>query len=374
MDWSVGFFLPFSAAFALSVVLMPMARGAGWVDSPCVRKRHRGEVPLVGGVAIFLAIAAGTAFAGLWREYAVLLAFGAVLLACGLYDDVKPLSARFRFLAQGAAAVVAALVGGVVLHDVGNLVSTGVIALGVAAVPVTAFCFVGVMNAFNMSDGMDGLAGGLALVTLLSMSYLAVGIRHAEFLTLAAGAVAGFLLLNMRSPVLGRAKVFMGDAGSLMLGGILAWFLIDLSQGADRAFSPSVALWLFALPLMDTVSLMIRRIRKGRSPFSPGREHFHHILQRAGFSVGQSGSIMVGLATLLAIVGVVGSELLIPEPVLFFGFLGVFGVYLWGMSRAWRLVRYLRRQRHTARPVRFPASVQEEGHYEGIASYYDKAA
>jgi len=168
----------------------------------------------------------------------------------------------------------------------------------------------------------------------------------------------------------------LGDAGSLMLGGILAWFLIGLSQGPERAFSPSVALWLFALPLMDTVSLMIRRVRKGRSPFAPGRDHFHHILQRAGFSVGQSVGILTLIAAVMALTGIAGQKLGAPEPVMFFGFLGLFGIYMWGMSRAWRLVRYVRRQRSRA-IVRAPFTAAEAGlRSKGAVDNppYDKAA
>jgi len=367
----VHFVLPFSLAAVISAVLMPVARGVGWVDSPGARKRHHGPTPLVGGVAIFLAIVVSALFSGLWQEYKALIAFGAMSLVFGLYDDVRPLSAMSRLILQGVAAAMAVFAGGVLLHDVGNLLATGIVTLGVLAVPVTIFCIVGVMNAMNMSDGMDGSAGGLALVTLLSMAYLAVGIRHAEFLLLVAAAVAGFMVLNMRSPVLRRAKIFMGDAGSLMLGGILAWFLIDLSQGPERAFSPVVALWLFALPLLDTVSLMILRVLKGRSPFSPGREHFHHILLRAGFSVGEAGSMLIGLAVILAMVGVLGNELSIPEWTLFVAFIVLFAGSFWGMSRASRLVRYFRRKRGG----KHAASVQsEDGCSEKENPHCDKRA
>jgi len=183
MDGLFRFVLPFLVAFSVSLFLIPVARTLGWVDNPLARKQHEGPIPVVGGVAIFLAIAA-TAFLEFSHGYDTLLVFGAILLLFGVYDDVRPLSAKFRFVGQGAAAAIAVLGGGVVLYDFGNLVSTGVVTLGLYAAPLSIFCIVGVINAFNMSDGIDGLAGGLALVTLLSMAYLANGSLHADFLTL----------------------------------------------------------------------------------------------------------------------------------------------------------------------------------------------
>jgi len=117
---------------------------------------------------------------------------------------------------------------------------------------------------------------------------------------------------------------------------MLAWLLIHSAQGETSVMTPVTALWIFALPLLDTVCIMIRRIAKGRSPFAPDREHFHHILLVAGYSVKQSVWIMIGVATLLASIGYFALGANIPEQILFLGMLGLFGAYFWGMSHARR--------------------------------------
>jgi UDP-GlcNAc:undecaprenyl-phosphate/decaprenyl-phosphate GlcNAc-1-phosphate transferase len=134
----------------------------------------------------------------------------------------------------------------------------------------------------------------------------------------------------------------------MFLGFGLAWFLIDLSQGGDQLIAPVTALWLFALPLFDTVSLMVRRVLRGRSPFSADREHFHHVLQAAGYGVTQSVLIMHGLALSLALVGLGGVYAGVPDWIMLYGFLGLFALYFGGMTHAWKVMKLIRR-RHRSR-------------------------
>jgi UDP-GlcNAc:undecaprenyl-phosphate GlcNAc-1-phosphate transferase len=160
-------------------------------------------------------------------------------------------------------------------------------------------------------------------------------------LLLLASVILAFLLFNVR--ISGRALVFMGDAGSMFLGLVLAWLLIGFSQGEGRLMSPATALWIFAVPLIDTVSLMLRRMICGRSPFEADREHFHHILRAAGFSRKQTLALVLTLALTAAAVGLGGFFLGVSEHWMFFGFLSVFGLHFWLVMRAWRVKRFLRR-------------------------------
>jgi UDP-GlcNAc:undecaprenyl-phosphate GlcNAc-1-phosphate transferase len=160
-------------------------------------------------------------------------------------------------------------------------------------------------------------------------------------LLLLASVILAFLLFNVR--ISGRALVFMGDAGSMFLGLALAWFLIGFSQGEGRLMSPATALWIFALPLIDTVSLMLRRMICGRSPFEADREHFHHILRAAGFSRKQTLAVALTLALTAAAVGLGGFFLGVSEQWMFFGFLSVFGLHFWMVMRVWRVKRFLSR-------------------------------
>ena len=217
----------------------------------------------------------------------------------------------------------------------GWLTSDEVFSLGLLAIPFTLFCTVGVVNAVNMSDGLDGLAGGLVLVTLGSLAYLAYAGGHFTILDpllLLMAAVVGFLIFNAPSPWGKKAKVFMGDAGSMFLGFVLALFLIDFSQEPNRIMHPVIPLWIFAVPLMDTVAVMFRRVVAGQSPFSADRKHLHHLLLTAGFTVGQTVLTIWILAVLLALIGLMGHAYGISDGVMFFGFLSMFALYSWALS------------------------------------------
>jgi UDP-GlcNAc:undecaprenyl-phosphate GlcNAc-1-phosphate transferase len=137
----------------------------------------------------------------------------------------------------------------------------------------------------------------------------------------------------------------MGDAGSMFLGLVVAWFVIRLSQKPLELIQPATALWLFALPLLDTVAIMVRRIAKGRSPFAADREHFHHILLLAGFSVGQAVLTMHVIAALCLGVGLLAVHFDFSEALLFYGFVALFGLYYAGMMHAWKVMRALRSAR-----------------------------
>jgi UDP-GlcNAc:undecaprenyl-phosphate GlcNAc-1-phosphate transferase len=135
----------------------------------------------------------------------------------------------------------------------------------------------------------------------------------------------------------------MGDAGSMFLGFVLAWYLIHFSQGEGRLISPATALWLLGIPLIDTVTMMLRRVMKKRSPFEPDREHFHHVLQLAGFSPMATLFIMAAVSALMAVIGLVAHYQGVPEWVMFYAFLLLFAGYFWTIRRAWKVMRFLKR-------------------------------
>jgi UDP-GlcNAc:undecaprenyl-phosphate GlcNAc-1-phosphate transferase len=254
------------------------------------------------------------------------------------------LPARTKLIAQIVAVVFMTSWADQVIYSLGDIGGGGQVKLGAWALPFTAFAMVGVINAMNMIDGADGLAGGLALITLLVFSGVlaAAGVLGDTLLLPLAGAVAGFLVFNLRAPWRERASVFMGDAGSMLLGFALAWYAVDLAS-VRHAMTPITAVWILAIPLMDTVSLMIRRMLKGVSPFTPDCEHLHHILQRAGYSHGQTVVIVHAIALLLAGVGVAGWKLGVPEYVMFYGFMALFGLYVFGVLHAWKLMKAVRK-------------------------------
>ena len=318
---------------ALVWALKPLAIRIGLVDSPGERKQHAGHVPLVGGIAIFC----GFMFAVLVLElsldsYRAFFAGTALLVIVGILDDFHDLPTWARFVAQIVAALIMTLWGGVVVQDLGPLFGSGSVQLGMWAVPFTVFATVGMVNAFNMLDGVDGLAGGIAWVVFALLGFIAFSgnrIADAQILLILACVVSAFLSFNLRIPSHRHARIFMGDSGSMFLGFSLVWFVISLSQGENRAMTPVTGLWVLAVPLIDAVSILVRRLSGKRSPFDAARDHLHHLLLSLGFSVNETVAIIVGLATTVGALGLLGLYRGVSEHLLFYGFLMLFAFHLW---------------------------------------------
>lgn len=330
-----GFYL-LSAFFVCvgSIILLAIpARRLGWVDRPDSRKRHQAPVPVIGGVAMYLAFS----LVLFWLPErpngweALLVAMG-LLTAVGIYDDVWRVSPLVRLFFQGGAVLLTIKAGGLTISQLGDLFGLGPIILGTGTVFYTIFCVVGVINAFNMSDGLDGLAGGFALVAvgwLIVLSQVNPGQHQAESiaLTALAAAIMGFLAFNLRHPWRARASVFMGDAGSTMLGLVIGWFLIRLSQGETGAIRPMTAVWILAVPLLDAVTLMIRRALAGRNPFGADRQHLHHLLQAFGLGHGRVTAVLLLVAVASGGVGATTCWLGVPDYVQFYVFISLFVAY-----------------------------------------------
>lgn len=339
------------AAFISTIVFILLfskhAARIGLVDIPGGRKNHDGAVPIVGGIAIFVAfvfsaLACGQPLGSFQSFFVNLL----LLVVVGTLDDLHDLSARSRFLAQMVAALLMTSWGGVIINDLGDLFGTGTVYLHNWAIPFTVFCVIGVINAFNMIDGVDGLAGGLAFIALILFGSAALhsGLTvHATLIFLLASALLGFLVFNMRSPWRSTAAVFMGDAGSMMLGYVLARFAVDLTDSDSKALTPITAVWILAVPLMDTINTMVRRMLKGRSPFSADREHLHHIFLRAGYSVPRTVAIILLVSLMLGMIGLAGWHYGVPEYIMFYVFVLVFALYSWVISHAWKMMKIIKK-------------------------------
>jgi len=190
---------------------------------------------------------------------------------------------------------------GLSLSTLGNVLFGYPLLLGVAGYLVTVFAVIGAINAFNMIDGIDGLLGILACITfgfLGIIFYMGERENVAMWCLALVVACLPYILLNLGVPWGAKFKVFMGDAGSMLIGFTVIWLLIIASQGEDAVMRPVTALWIIALPLMDMMRVMISRLRRGCSPFRPDREHLHHILMRAGFS-GRGTLIVMAIGQVL---------------------------------------------------------------------------
>jgi len=332
-----------AAAVGLSalavLVLSRVAPSLGLVDVPGGRKAHARAVPLVGGIAIFVALLGAALAAGISRETSWFLLTLSVVITLGFWDDVTDLSPRLKIAIQVIVATLMIWGAGVELHGVGDILGWRPIGLTFLAAPLTVFAIVGVMNAVNMMDGLDGLGGSIAFVAFAWYAAVAAvsGFQvQFDVAVILCGAIAGFLLFNLRFSWQSHARVFLGDAGSLMIGFALGWFAIDLTQGPGRTFPPIAALWVLLLPLADCVSLMARRLRAGRSPFAGDRHHIHHYLLARGFTHNQALYTLVGVSAAFGAVGFLGWRYAVPDATLFWTFFAGFFAYHFWIARAWR--------------------------------------
>jgi UDP-GlcNAc:undecaprenyl-phosphate GlcNAc-1-phosphate transferase len=326
---------------------MPLARRMGLIDHPSDRKVHVSPTPLVGGLAIYIALTITVILTTTYSSESLpLLAACGLMVITGMLDDLHELSPRTRFVIQIIACCIMIFASGVVLTDFGSLMWDGVLYLGWLSIPITIFSALGVINAFNMMDGIDGLSSVIFIIAATAMAWLASGAGHgvnADLLIITAAAALGFLLLNARWPWNKKARVFLGDSGSAFLGLFLAWQFIDLGNGEDRAFAPMTAVWLLAIPLVDTIRLMTQRWRRGDSSMDADQYHLHHAFLKAGFSVNQT---IVGITILVLItttIGLMGEILNWPEYLMFYSYIAFGLLYLGIMRHCWKNHRFLGR-------------------------------
>lgn len=280
-------FLIFIGALALLFIARKVARKVGLVDKPNARKLHHGHIPLVGGVSVYLSLWILYALQPGWLpDFGIYMICATLLLLVGVLDDRFDLPVLPRMGLQAAVAGIM-MWNGLYLSSLGNVFFGYQLLLGAFGYVITLFAVVAAINAFNMVDGIDGLLGALSCITFGSLGVV-FGLGGNEEVAMwclcLMAACLPYILLNLGIPWGRKFKVFMGDAGSMLIGFTVIWLLIVATQGEDAVMRPVTALWLIAVPLMDMLRVMLSRLRRGCSPFRPDREHMHHILMRIGFS------------------------------------------------------------------------------------------
>lgn len=323
-----------------------MAQRLDLLDYPTGRKDHAHPTPVTGGIAMVAGLLAASLILtdigpGAWG---FILAAG-VLVAVGLLDDKFDLSWRLRIPAQIVAALIMIQVGGVRVEHLGSVFALGELQLGALAVPFTVFATVGIINAVNMIDGVDGLAGGLVLGALVMLGAAAlysgntVVCVHALIL---AGAVSGFLVYNLRFPWQRRARVFMGNAGSAFLGLVIAWIAFRLTQNSSHPVTPVLAPWLLPVPIVDCLVLMLRRIRNDQSPFAADRNHIHHLMLEAGFAPMRAVFVLALFSFGCGLCAGLALRMRVPPLLVLAAFFGLCVAWYWLTSRRARAIGFLR--------------------------------
>jgi UDP-GlcNAc:undecaprenyl-phosphate GlcNAc-1-phosphate transferase len=327
------FLAPALVGFAITLLaitaLRPLAIKVDLVDRPGGRKVHEGVVPVIGGLAMLPGLL--VAFGVIPAEFQPSTAFTAacaLLIVVGLADDRFDISPWFRLPVHAAAAGLLIFGAGWSVTGLGDLLGLGSLSLVTPwAELVTLVLVMGAINAFNMLDGMDGLAGATALVGFSLMVFVSAadGLSGPLFVGIVGlGVVAAFLVFNVPALYNRAFRCFMGDAGSTLLGFVLAWLCVAISQDARSTTSPVVVLWFVAMPIYELLWTMIRRISRGASPFRPDAEHFHHLLQHAGFSVRGAFGVYLSICILIGSAGLVLHEWLrVSDSLLFLAFLAV---------------------------------------------------
>jgi UDP-GlcNAc:undecaprenyl-phosphate GlcNAc-1-phosphate transferase len=276
--------VPFLLAMVVTMLWMPafgrLAIRWGIVDRPGQRKVHAAPIARVGGLAMVLGVLiAALMVIPLGPRERYFLAAGVVLTLFGAADDRFDLDYRIKLIGQLIAVMLVVWGGDIQIHSI--TLDDRVILPPWISVPLTVLFLIGITNAINLADGLDGLAGGTTFLCLAALALLAHSGGQIVCAALAlafAGAVLGFLRFNTFP-----ASVFMGDAGSQLLGFAVGVLSLRATQTGDTAVSAATPILLLALPLLDTLSVMVQRIVEGRSPFSADKNHIHHKLLQLGF-------------------------------------------------------------------------------------------
>ncbi len=344
-------------ALTITVALIPpLANAAGrfrLLDRPGERKVHAVPIPRIGGIAMVAGTLLPLAIYTLPGEWGAIYAGVGILLTMGLLDDRFELTWPWKLAAQVLACALAVQAGGVSIEAA---TLSDRIELPAAVSFLLSFVFlVGVTNAINLSDGLDGLAGGTTLLSVLAIgwiSFTAGNYPVAATTAALTGALLGFLRFNTHP-----ARVFMGDSGSQVLGFLAGVVAIKATQGAEATVSAALPLLLLAWPILDTLAVMTERMRAGRSPFSADRRHFHHRLLTLGFDHYQSVLIIYavqGALFLLAYLLRYESDVLIGAA--FVAFAGiVIGLLEGARVTGWQLSRAAPGPSQIARRVRWLA-------------------
>lgn len=340
LNMSTDFFAIFLFSLLFLFLVRKVAKKIGLVDKPNYRKCHQGQIPLVGGISIYTSICFSFLYTDHYIPHMVLyLICTGVLVVTGVLDDRFDISVMARAIIQALVAVAMMVFSGRYINSLGYIFGPWETILGFFGYLVTLFAVWATINAFNMVDGIDGLLGGLSCVSLGAMGILLtldnnnLGLALWCFAIIAA--ILPYILLNLG--FFGRRyKVFMGDAGSTMIGFTIIWLLLQSTQGWGHPINPVTALWIIAVPIMDMIAIMYRRIHKGMSPFMPDRQHIHHLIMYAGFSSRQAFIIITLTAMLLAFFGIAGERWLHwPESVMLLLWIGVFLLYSYVLKYVW---------------------------------------
>ncbi len=304
--------------------ILRIAKDKGIVDNPDARKLQKTPIPVLGGIAVFfgvvVGILTGTAINGaLTSEHLVchmpLLCALIMMLYTGAMDDMIGLTPRSRFIIEILTIVGLIYASGVCVDNFHGLWTVGEFNWW-AAVPLTVFAGVGIINAINMIDGVNGLSSGLCITCCMLFAatfYMMGDICNAMLAIIVAAALVPFFFHNVFGK---RSRMFIGDAGTMMMGVLMTWFVMNVLNGNltniqqsfhNRIGSVALVLAILSLPVFDTIRVMFMRILQGKSPFHPDKTHLHHVFVRMGVSHSITSAIEISLDLLIVAIWLISA-------------------------------------------------------------------
>jgi UDP-GlcNAc:undecaprenyl-phosphate/decaprenyl-phosphate GlcNAc-1-phosphate transferase len=331
--------IPLLQLFLASVItfisinlLRPFAVSINLVDIPKGRKKHVGDVPLIGGISMFLGIVISILTSPYdLNQFSYFILVALIILIIGVLDDHRNISVSLRLFFQVLVGIIVVSAGDLSLKSLGNITGSGNLVLNQWGYFISVIAIILGMNAVNMADGIHGLAGGNSLITFVAILYLSIDSLVSESLLIVllfCSVLPVFLIHNLCLGIATSKRIFMGDAGSMFIGLSIVWVLIDLSQGENKSFSPVTALWLFSVPIIDISSAILRRLTSGKSPFKADLFHIHHILLQLGFSHTKTLLLILFTSFIMAIIGILGEYYRISDQTMISFFIMICGIYI----------------------------------------------
>jgi UDP-GlcNAc:undecaprenyl-phosphate/decaprenyl-phosphate GlcNAc-1-phosphate transferase len=302
-------FLTLIICFFTAILLTPMIKRLafkiGATDRPNKRKVHQKIMPRMGGLAIFISFVIGILIIRPDASYHwPIIIGGIIIIITGVADDMKEISPKVKLFGQILAALIVTVYGDLNLEFI-NLPFGGKIEFGILSIPITMFWIIGITNAINLIDGLDGLAAGVSSIALLSIAGMAMIMGNIYVMVIAlilAASSIGFLVYNFHP-----AKIFMGDTGALFLGYMIS--VLSLLGFKNVTFiSLIIPIIILGVPISDTFFAIIRRLVNKQPLSAPDKSHLHHCLMRAGFSHKQTVLLIYAMASVFGLTAFIFSQ------------------------------------------------------------------
>jgi UDP-GlcNAc:undecaprenyl-phosphate/decaprenyl-phosphate GlcNAc-1-phosphate transferase len=296
--------LCFISSILITPIVKKLAFKIGATDRPNNRKVHEKIMPRMGGLAIYISFVIGLLIMNPDSRYHMAIVAGSIIIVLtGILDDIFDLKARIKFINQIAAALIVVLWGGIDVDFI-NLPFEGKLEFGALSIPITILWIVGVTNAINLIDGLDGLAAGVSSIALISISGMAIVMGDVYVMTigfLLLASTLGFLIFNFHP-----AKIFMGDTGALFLGYMIA--VLSLLGFKNVTFiSFIIPVIMLGVPMTDTIFAIVRRLVKRAPLAAPDKSHLHHCLLNLGFTHRQTVLLIYAISAMFGLTGFIFS-------------------------------------------------------------------